>query len=474
MTKNSRLILEVLATGIIAFIGIVVETAMNIAFPKLMQEFQVGTSTVQWLTTGYLLVLALVIPTSAYLSRRFSQRQLFFAGITAAMTGTALCALAPSYSLLLLGRIVQGVGTGIAMPLMFNIILTQAPPAKLGTMMGIATLITAVAPAVGPSLGGLIINYWGWRVIFLVLLPFLVVALLIGGLTIRGQAAGQTAHFDKSGYGLLVVSFVSLIFATSLAATKGWLTPTVLGLLALSISALALFARHASRVEAPLIRVQIFKVPAFTLSIFVVILVQFIVLGLSYLIPNYAQLVNQATPLIAGCLLLPGCILGAFMAPISGRIFDKYGAKRPIGIGALLILGALLSFYIWPKANAIIISIYAIFALGQGLCVGNVMTNGLVQLPKALNSDGNAAFTALQQLAGAIGTSVVTTIVASAQSTGGAFVKATAWGSQQAYGLLALVSGVMVLCTIGIFKTMAGSKQTTAVPVKSTPSEEHS
>lgn len=167
-----KLILSIVATGIMSFSGVVVETAMNVTFPSLMEEFQIGTSSVQWITTGYLLVLAVIIPTSSYLKKRFRMKSLFMTAIILFIIGTVLAAVTPVFSLLLLGRLIQGVGTGIALPLMFNITMEQVPEEKLGVMMGTASLITAMAPAVGPSLGGFIVNHFGWRMVFIALLLF--------------------------------------------------------------------------------------------------------------------------------------------------------------------------------------------------------------------------------------------------------------------------------------------------------------
>lgn len=162
---DAKLILSILAAGIMSFSGVVVETAMNVTFPTLMAEFQVGTATVQWITTGYLLVLAMIIPASSWLKRRFPAKKLFLTAISLFLAGTVLAAAAPAFFWLLLGRLIQGVGTGIALPMMFNIVLEQVPYPKMGFMMGIASLITAVAPAVGPSLGGMIVSRYGWRMI---------------------------------------------------------------------------------------------------------------------------------------------------------------------------------------------------------------------------------------------------------------------------------------------------------------------
>ena len=236
-----KLILSILATGLMSFTGVVVETAMNITFPTLMKEFQIGISAVQWITTGYLLVLAVVIPVSSFLKKRFKTKSLFLFANLIFLTGTVLCAVAPSFQLLLAGRLLQGIGTGIALPLMFNIVLEQSPLDKLGLMMGIASLITAIAPAVGPSLGGAIVNSFGWRMIFVVLLPVLIFSFFAGLFSIIQVKPIEMVKFDLFGYLFLASCFVSFIFATSLAGTAGWISIPVVGLFILSVVTLIIF-----------------------------------------------------------------------------------------------------------------------------------------------------------------------------------------------------------------------------------------
>ena len=170
-----RFFLSIIAAGLLSFTGVVIETAMNITFPTLMQEFAISTSTVQWITTGYLLILAIVIPTSSYLKQRFAMKRLFLAANLLFLTGTLLDATSASFAQLLFGRLLQGAGTGIALPLMFLIVMEQAPLDKMGLMMGAAMLVCALAPAVGPSVGGYIVSTFGWRMIFIALLGLIVV-----------------------------------------------------------------------------------------------------------------------------------------------------------------------------------------------------------------------------------------------------------------------------------------------------------
>ena len=456
-----KLILAIVATGLMSFSGVVVETAMNVTFPTLMRQFQIGTSAVQWITTGYLLVLAVIIPASSFLKKRFTTKALFIAADLCFIAGTILAAFTPNFALLLVGRLIQGMGTGIALPLMFNIVLEQVPASKLGLMMGVASLITAAAPAVGPSLGGWIVTHFGWRMIFMALLPILLLALVMGSACIRQVTAVERVRFDWLGYGLLAVSFASFIFAASLAGTKGWLSFPVLGCFALSAATILLFYQHSRKTAAPIIQLDIFGCKPFVLSVLVLVLVQFICLGLSFLIPNYAQLTAGADPFAAGCLLLPGCILGALLAPFGGKLFDRFGAKKPILFGNGCILTAMLCYSIWAERLSLLMFLifYIAFAVGQGFSVGNTMTNGLKQLPERLNADGNAVINTLQQLAGAIGTSVVTTLVAAEQAKlSEDLAQATMLGSQKAFLLLCTLAVLILVCSLGVFRSSMPKK----------------
>lgn len=459
---DARLLLSIIAAGIMSFSGVVVETAMNVTFPTLMHEFNIGTSLVQWITTGYLLVLALIIPTSAYLKRRFATRSLFVTAISSFLVGTLLAAWSPSFYALLLGRLFQGIGTGIALPLMFNIILEQVPGERLGFMIGIASLITAMAPAVGPSLGGMIVSYFGWRMIFVSLLPFLLLSAVLGIKNIRQAGTLEAGRFNLGLYLLLIIGFSSLIFATSLASTYGWLSLPIAGLFLACIIALTLFYKLSLKSSAPLLRVEIFHYQPYTLSALSLVLVGFICLGLGFLIPNYAQLVSHTDAFTAGCLLLPGCLLGAALAPISGRLLDKFGAKRPILLGNCSILVSVVCYSLYPGelSSLLFICFYIFFAFGQGFSMGTIMTNGLSQLPERLNADGNAAMNTLLQLAGAVGTAVISTIVAAAQASKPTnLAHATMVGSRHGFYVLAASAVIILCCSLRVFALIAKQKK---------------
>lgn len=452
-----RFFLSILAAGLLSFTGVVIETAMNITFPTLMQEFSITTSTVQWITTGYLLVLAIVIPTSSYLKNRFPMKRLFLTANLLFLTGTILDATAASFIQLLCGRLLQGAGTGIALPLMFLIVMEQAPLNKMGLMMGAAMLVCALAPAIGPSVGGYIVTAFGWRMIFAVLIPVLLFSLLAGTYAIRQSSAYGPRRFDFSGLFLLAIAFTSFLLTTSYMSTLLH-TPVLLAAL-LFIFALALFCfcrqeqKLLQRGEHPLLNIHVLCQSHFTLSACGLLLFQFICLGLGFLLPNFAQLVQGETAFAAGCILLPGCIVGAMFTPVSGRIYDQFGARRPLLMGSFFLLLSLSLFQsAIPKAGIYLLAvIYVIFAMGQGLSVGNILTYGLSQLPKEVRADGNAICTTVQQLAGAVGTSIPAAIVMSCQQSLPDLAQATSLGTSRAMMLLwvmALLQGICMFAAL--------------------------
>ena len=439
-----RLILSVVAAGIMSFSGVCVETAMNVTFPELMSEFNIGTSTVQWMTTAYLLVLAAIVPTSSFLNRRFRTKRVFIAAMCFYIAGILCGFTAQSFPMLLVGRVLEGVGTGIALPLMFNIITEQAPQDCMGTMMGVGSLVTAMAPAVGPSVGGWLAENFGWRAIFAALLPILVVSFVLGICSIRQSHEVSNEKFDVPGWLSIAMSFMALVFAVDLGAGLGWTSAATLGLFAAFVVFLILFVLRERSCEQPLIHLSIFERPRYVMGVVAIVALQFVVLGLSFLIPNYSQLVMGAGATEAGSILLPGCLVGALMAPLSGQILDRFGPRRPILAGAACAFVGTALFAALSQSLATLpaICIYVCFALGQGLMVGNSMTTSLSFLPVETKSDGNAVITTLQQLAGAIGTSVASAIVNAAQVGATDMAAATMTGSRSAYLLLAVVAVV--------------------------------
>lgn len=340
------------------------------------------------------------------------------------------------------------MGVGFALPLMFNIILEQVPSRKIGLMMGVGTLITAVAPAIGPTVGGLLTAHFGWRSIFLVQFPILLASLIAGLRSIEQKSEVQRESLDFLSLLATIFLFLGLILGIHGVADHAFFSFSVLGWLLIGILGLVLLIWRSTTLENPIINLSILKNHKLTGHIIAFFSFQLGSLAMSFLLPNYVQLVNHSNTTLAALMLLPGAIIGAGFAPFSGIILDKMGARKPILIGAILIVLAQLLFSLFglSLSNTLILVFYMIFMTGLGVSFGNVMTNGQKQLSLDQRADANAIFNTLQQFAGAVGTTLASLIVAMSQANHKIdFAQATAQGSR---------NGFMVLFALAIFQLL--------------------
>ena len=331
---------------------------------------------------------------------------------------------------------------------MFNIILEQVPSRKIGLMMGVGTLITAVAPAIGPTVGGLLTAHFGWRSIFLVQFPILLASLIAGLRSIEQKSEVQREFLDILSLLATIFLFLGLILGLHGVADHAFVSFSVLGWLLNGILGLVLLIWRSTTLDKPIINLSILKNRKLTGHIIAFFSFQLGSLAMSFILPNYVQLVNHSNTTSAALMLLPGAIIGAGFAPFSGIILDKMGARKPILIGATLIVLAQLLFSLFglSLSNTLILVFYMIFMTGLGVSFGNVMTNGQKQLSLDQRADANAIFNTLQQFAGAVGTTLASLIVAMSQANHKIdFAQATAQGSR---------NGFMVLFALAIFQLL--------------------
>ena len=447
---SPKVIRAVVGAGMLSFCGVVVETAMNITFPTLMTEFGINTSTVQWMTTIYLLVVASVVPLSAYLKRSFKTKSVFLAANLLFILGILIDTIAPSFALLLFGRVVQGIGVGIALPLMFNIILDQVPMSKIGTMMGVGTLITAVAPAVGPTFGGLVASNLGWRFIFVLLIPLLLISLALGVTSIEQKAREK---LDILSVIAILCAFIGLILGINNLADYDFLSLPVLGSLFVGITGLVVLVKRSAQLVVPIVELSVLKDGKFAGHVVAFFLFQIVNLGLSFLIPNYIQMVNHSTSTVAGLLVFPGAFIGACFAPFSGSILDRLGAKKPIIFGVSMLVFALCLYSIFGLhlSNTWLTIFYILSMGGTGIAFGNVMTSGQKQIALKERADANAIFNTLQQFAGAVGTTIASLVVALSQTNSSlSYSAATAQGSRNAFIVLLILAAVELVILLRV------------------------
>ncbi len=440
----------IFATGILSFSGVIIETSMNITFPTLMKEFNLTTNTVQWLTSIYLLTISIIVPLSANLKTRFKTKSLFIIANLLYLSGLIIGACAPNFEFLLLGRIVEGLGTGIALPLMFNIIMEQVPKSRVGVMMGVGNMITGIAPALGPTFGGLVVTHLGWRWIFYIMIPFILISLVLGIIGIKQKSELREVKFDLLSIVLIAVFFIGMILGFSNLSTGNYLALDCLGAILIALISLGLLIYRSRKINDPILDLSLFKNKFFAAHAVGFFLIQIISLGNAFLLPNYIQLVNGNSALIAGLVVLPAGFAGAFLAPFGGSLLDRYGARRPILIGSSFMLLELLIFTIFTSrlSNLLILFVYIFYMGGMGMMMGCVMTDALDNLEKSEVTQGNAILNTLQEFAGAVGTSITAAFVAFAQRNAGSKgAIPTAHGTHLAYIFLL----VLVLIIIAIF-----------------------
>nr|WP_179295419.1 DHA2 family efflux MFS transporter permease subunit [Bacillus sp. FJAT-45350] len=407
---NTRAIMAALL--MCGFVGMFSETALNIAMTNLMEVFQISATTAHWLTTGFLLTLGILMPMSGLLLLMFTTRQLFVASLISLILGTLIAALAFSFEMLMIGRVLQAVGMGLLLPLMFNTVLVIYPPEKRGAAMGFVGLVIMFAPATGPTIGGLLIQYLTWHYIFWLSLPLLVIGLLIGLKYLENVTDVTKPRIDLLSVLLSTIGFGGVVYGFSKAGegVEGWsgMIVIVVGLIAL-----VLFILRQNFMHEPMLNLRVFKYPMYVVGMLLVLSCMMIIMSSMIILPMFLQTGAGLSVFIAGLMLLPGSALNGILSPLVGRLFDKYGPKWLVTPGLILVTVMLWFFTTLSPVS----SVTFIVALHIGLMVGVAMiwmpaqTNGLNQLPPELYPHGTAVLNTLQQVAGAIGIAIAISIL---------------------------------------------------------------
>lgn len=407
--------IKIISAFLIAtFIGLFNETALNMAFVQLIADFNSDAPTIQWLTTGYLLTLGVLVPISAILMQRFTTRQLFVASLVFSITGTIIAAISPTFIILLLGRIIQAAGTAIILPVMMQVVLLVYPINKRGAAMGKIGLVIIFAPAIGPTIAGLVIDQLSWHFIFWLSLPFLVFSLLFGFRFIQNVGEVKDVNFDILSIILSSIGFGGIVYGFSISGKLGTFTSTeVLVSVGIGLLSLILFGFRQMKMEHPMLNLRVFTFRMFSMGVTIIMICMMMILSTMVLLPIYLQNILLLTPVIAGVALLPGGVINAFMSVLAGNMFDRFGPRIMVPGGLFISIVALFALRTIDGTTSIyfIIAFHTIMFIGITLTMMPAQTNGLNQLPRQLYPDGTAIMNTLQQVAGAIGTAVAITIM---------------------------------------------------------------
>jgi len=440
---------------IAGFVGLFSETALNMALGNLMIEFDVVSSTVQWITTGYLLTMGILIPVSALLIQWFSTRQLFVASLLFSIAGAIVSGMAPTFSALLLGRVIQAIGTGLLIPLMFNTVLVIFPIHKRGTVMGLVGLVMMSAPAIGPATAGLIIEVLSWNWILWLLIPFLLFSLVYGLLFVQNVTTLTKPKIDVLSILLSTIGFGGIVYGFSIAGHKGWGSPVVISTLIIGIMSLIIFSSRQFKLDKPMLDLRTLKYPMFTLALLSVSATFMIILSSMILLPLYLQIGLGLTALTAGLILMPGGALNGILSPVAGRVYDMYGPKWLLtpGFIIMIIMLWLLSNVTTETTIPMAIFLHSGLMIGVTFVMMPVQTHGLNALPKNLYPDGTALINTLLQVSGSIGTALAITIMSTSQNN---FLKTVTNPSDPSLVSTSLTAGVQTAFILGIVLAVFG------------------
>jgi DHA2 family lincomycin resistance protein-like MFS transporter len=457
---NNRVIWLMLGA---AFVAILNETTMGVAIPHLITDLRITAVSAQWLTTAFMLTMAVVIPITGFLLQRLGTRTVFIAAMSLFSAGTLIALISPGFEMLVVARVVQASGTAIMMPLLMTTIMSIVPSHERGRMMGRVSIVMALAPAIGPTMSGFVLDTLGWRWIFGIVLPIALVALFVGGRWIHNVSEQSHARIDVVSVVLSAFGFGGVVFGlsqigggesgagegTTAAAAASMSTLTLVISLVVGVLSLAVFVWRQFRLQRDdraLLDMRVFRYRNFSLSV-----AHFAVLSLGFfgtitVLPLYMQKAVDMSALDAGLVVLPGSLAMGFAGPLIGRIYDRWGTRVLLVPGSILTVGLLWLFTTLSETTPIweLVVVQTFLSLGLAMSFTPLFTASLGSLPPHLYSHGSAVVSTVQQVAGAAGIAVMITIVnagfVSAEAAGATEVAAWAAGSRMAFLFAAIVA----------------------------------
>ncbi|ARF13347.1 MDR family MFS transporter [Sporosarcina ureae] len=434
--KKNLPLMIVLLSG--AFITILNQTLLATALPPIMIDLRISESTVQWLQSIFMLVNGIMIPITAFFIGKFTTRRLFLTAMSIFALGTLIAATSPNFSILLIGRVLQGAGAGIMMPLLQTIMFLLFPIEQRGKAMGYFGLVIAFAPAIGPSLSGYLVDQFPWRSVFYVVLPFALLNIVAAYFLLKNVTKLTNPKMDYLSIVLSTFGFGGLLYGFSIAGNTGWLHSNVLISLIVGAISLAWFILRQLKLEQPILEFKVFKYGVFTLATSLGMIVFASMIASTVILPLFMQTMLGFNALHSGLMLLPGAIVMGIMNPVTGTIFDKYGAKW------LLLSGfTILTVTTFMFANLSVDTTFTYLAIlnavrmfGIAMIMMPSTTLGLNQLPTHLISHGTAMNNTFRQISGSIGTAALVTVMITSDLDNG-----TIAGQIQGVNTAFLVSG---------------------------------
>ncbi|SUM81285.1 MDR family MFS transporter [Staphylococcus cohnii] len=396
-----------------AFITILNQTLLGTALPPIMKDLQVSESTVQWLQSIFMLVNGIMIPVTAFLIERFTSRQLFLTAMSIFAAGTLLCAVGIDFSMLLIGRVLQAAGAGIMMPLMQTILFLTFPKEKRGTAMGLFGLVIAFAPAIGPTLSGILVEHLSWRSVFYVVFPIAIIIIIASIFLLKNVTETTHPKLDIASVILSTLGFGGLLYSFSSVGEAGWTSVQFIAPLVVGIVSLVIFIRSQLNLKEPMLEFRVFNYSIYTLGTILSMFVFGVLIATNIILPLYMQNMLQYSALKSGLVLLPGAIIMGMMNPITGYLFDKFGGKWLARIGLFVLVVSTLPFTMLTEHTTFtyLATSNALRMVSIAMVMMPMTTLAINQLPNDLIAHGTAMNNTFRQMAGAIGTAVFITIM---------------------------------------------------------------
>lgn len=396
-----------------AFITILNQTLLGTALPPIMKDLQVSESTVQWLQSIFMLVNGIMIPVTAFLIERFTSRQLFLTAMSIFAVGTLLCAVGIDFSMLLIGRVLQAAGAGIMMPLMQTILFLTFPKEKRGTAMGLFGLVIAFAPAIGPTLSGILVEHLTWRSVFYVVFPIAIIIIIASIFLLKNVTETTHPKLDIASVILSTLGFGGLLYSFSSVGEAGWTSVQFIAPLIVGIVSLVIFIRRQLNLKEPMLEFRVFNYGIYTLGTILSMFVFGVLIATNIILPLYMQNMLQYSALKSGLVLLPGAIIMGMMNPITGYLFDKFGGKWLARIGLFVLVVSTLPFTMLTEHTTFtyLATSNALRMVSIAMVMMPMTTLAINQLPNELIAHGTAMNNTFRQMAGAIGTVVFITLM---------------------------------------------------------------
>ncbi|MFD5215647.1 MDR family MFS transporter [Microbacterium sp. NPDC058345] len=429
--RKDMAVIWVLLTA--AFVAILNETTMGMAIPHLITDLGITPIAAQWVTSAFMLTMAVVIPTTGFLLRRFTTRQMFLGALTLFSAGTVVAAVATGFPMLLVARIVQASGTAIMMPLLMTTLMNVVPPASRGRMMGRVSVVMSLAPAIGPTMSGFLLDTFGWRSIFVVVLPIALVAMFIGWRWLTNVGETTRAPIDVLSVILSAFGFGGLVFGLSqiggLGKGQSW-APLAIAL-AVGVVGLVVFLWRQvalQKKDDALLDLRIFKSKGFSLSMTQMFLLSLAFFGSITVIPLFLQDALLLPTMNAGLVVLPGALAMGLLGPVIGRIYDKHGTRVLLIPGSILAAAMLWMYTTLTVGTSVwlVLVMQTLLSIGLALSFTPLFTASLASLTPRFYSYGSAMIGTIQQVAGAAGIAVMMAAFTAVAAAGGGTEEPTA------------------------------------------------